>query len=267
METNFRLVYHFYAFDGMQNSKTCELHFACLSEYAKIFTESLFVIAVEDTSRTDLTDYVKKRLIDCGFVNNVKFEVIKNNEWQETATFYDKVVKRMDKEEGLTFFAHSKGIGNEIDGRFNMDEIHQWIIALYFLNLSYMKDVVQTLIRSPFLMTYGALKCSWEDIENKYRWIYSGTFFWLNGQRIMSYLKRYNIEVPTPHNRYYSECFLGDILTIDYQSTSHGSWYLYGDDCQGWYHMASKYIDYYLLTDEDRENYKLFKDKMLCKIK
>ena len=267
MKTNFRLIFHFYVFDGMQDSKVCNLHFACLSEYSKIFTESVFVLSIDDVNNTEALDYAKKRIIESGFVDNVKFIVVKNNEWQETGTFYDMVVKKLDDLDGLTFFAHSKGVGNERSGEFKMEEIYQWIIALYFLNLRYVDEVVHTLIRSPFLKTYGALKCSWEDIENKYRWIYSGTFFWMNTKRIYAYAQRHNIEIPTPHNRYYSECFLGDILEINYDSTSHGSWYLIGDNVQGWYHMASKYIDCYLLTDDDKKEYYEFKDKMLCRIK
>lgn len=267
METKFRLIYHFYAFDGMQNSPTCELHFACLSEYAKIFTESFFVISVNDVENYGLIDYVKGRLVDCGFHNNVNFIVKKNGEWQETETFYEMVAKKFGELDGLTFFAHSKGVGNEKEGIFNMDEIHQWIIALYFLNLNYVNEAVQCLIRSPFMMSFGALKCSWEDIENKYKWIYSGTFFWINGQRIAAMMERNNIKLPTPHNRYYSECLLGDILTLDIQSTSHDAWYLYGDDCQRWYNMASTYIPNYLHSDKDFEEYNTFKDKVLCKIK
>jgi hypothetical protein len=267
METKLRLIYHFYAFDGMQNSPTCELHFACLSEYSKVFTESIFVISVDDVSNNELINYVKRRLIECGFVNNVSFIIKQNSAWQETETFYEMVVKKLGKLDGLTFFAHSKGVGNELDGRFNMEEIHQWIVALYFLNLNYVNEVIHCLIRSPFMMSYGALKCSWDDIENKNKWIYSGTFFWINAQRIHAMLERNGTEVPTPNNRYYSECFLGDVLTISPQSTSHDSWYLFGDECQGWYHMASKYIPNYFHRDDEIKEYNTFKNKVLCKIK
>lgn len=260
-----RLIFHFFVADNVKSSEVAELHFACLSKYAHIFNEALFILTANNIENNDNIDYVKTRLIDCGFCDNVKFVVEENESLRESGTFYKYVVKQMNKLDGLTFFGHSKGVGNELSGEFNMDEIHAWIAAAYFLNLDYMDEVRKCLLESPFHMTFGSLKCSWEDIENRYRWIYSGTFFWINAQRLYAYLERHGIEIPTPHNRYYSECFLGDVIDINYYSCSHDMWYLIGDGCQGWYHKATAYIDSYLRSDEDKARYKEYIKEVLKK--
>lgn len=260
-KTNTRLVFHFYASENIFSSEISEIHFKCLSRYSELFDSAVFIISVDDTNRTDIINYVKNRLIEGGYYNNVTFHIIKNNELRETATFYDFIASKLGDLDGLTFFGHSKGVGNEIDGVAN-ESVKEWIKASYFLNMAFFDEVIELLVEKPYGISYGALKCSWNEIDNANKWIYSGTFFWLNTQRLKRFLDKRNVNIKKPDDRYYSELFCGEHLPIERASVSHEAYYLFGDGCKKWYDNAPMYIDYYLLTDQDKEKYKVFKTEI-----
>lgn len=256
---NTRLIFHFYVTENIGRSNVSELHFKCLKRYSSIFDSATFIISLDDIDNIELIKYVKERLIDCGFYKNVTFCVIKNNELRETSTFYDFIVSKLDSLDGLTFFGHSKGVGNEIEGRAN-ESVIEWIKAAYFLNMEYFSEVIELLVEKPYGITYGALKCSWDDIDNANKWIYSGTFFWLNAQRFKRKVERDFICFKKPDDRYYSELFCGEHIKLERESLSHEAYFLFGNGCKNWYENSNIYIPYFLLTDEDKEKYKKFKE-------
>lgn len=261
MNAKKKIIFHFYITKNVINSKISNLHFKCLSKYSGVFDEALFILSINDISRTDLINYVKKRLIDCGFNKNVTFETVQNTPLRESATFYEYIASKLESIQELVFFGHSKGVGNEIEGKAN-ESVVEWIKAAYFLNLQYISEVDSLLIEKPYSLSYGALKCSWDEIDNKNKWIYSGTFFWLNCQRLWRYLNKNGIEIKAPVDRYYSELFCGECIPLNRESVSHDAYYLYGDGCQYWYNNSFVYIDYFLCEEQDKENYKNFKNEI-----
>jgi len=256
-----RLIFHFYITDNIFSSKISNLHFKCLSKYSGIFDEAIFVLSIDDINKNELIAYVKKRLIDCGFFKNVSFHVVQNSYLRESETFYNYVADKLNELDGLTFFGHSKGVGNEVEGKAN-ESVVEWIKAAYFLNFNYISEMETLLIGSPYSITYGALKCSWDEIENRNKWIYSGTFFWVNAQRMANYAEKNNLKISAPNNRYYSETFCGEILPLMYESVSHEAYYLFGEGCKNWYNNSFLYIDYFLVTENDKEEYKKFKEEL-----
>lgn len=261
MKVNKNLVFHFYVTENIRESYISELHFKCLKNYSSVFDSATFIISLDNVENVELINYVKNRLIDCGFYKNVTFHIVKNNELRESSTFYDFIASKLDELYGLTFFGHSKGVGNEIEGKAN-ESVIEWIKAAYFLNLSYISEVVELLVEKPYGISFGALKCSWDEIDNANKWIYSGTFFWLNTQRLKRALEKKGIKVKKPDDRYYSELFCGEYISVERESVSHEAYFLFGNGCKNWYEKSNIYIPYYLLLDEDKENYKKFKEKL-----
>ena len=242
-----RLVYHLYLYDGCFDSKIYKLHLQCLHHYAHIFDEAIFVLTLDEVNNENLIKLAKNTILDIFFTKDIKFIVRENTTYREAATFFEEIVSKLDKLDGITFFGHIKGAGNQFNPDVNMDEVYTWVTAAYFLNLEYMWEVEWYLVSSPSFSTYGALKCYWEDVENIHHWLYSGTFFWLNCQRVSGVTKKKNIPIPPLNNRYCAETFCGNILEFDNaESASHNLRLAIGspnERCMNWYGRASEFIN------------------------
>lgn len=266
MNFNKRLVYHLYLYDGCFNSKVYKLHMACLSHFSYIFNQAIFVLALNDTENIELIKTAEKKIFENIHIDDIKFVVKENDDFREAKTFYDEIVNKMSELDGITFFGHIKGAGNEMEQSIDMEQVYNWIIAAYYLNFVDMNGVEWYLFSSPSFKTYGSLKCTWKDIENKYEWIYSGTFFWLNAQRIYLYLKNNEIEIPPLNNRYCAETFCGNILPFNNAETaSFNLRHCVGNENEkfmNWYKYATSFIEMYL-NDDIKSDYYNFRDNML----
>lgn len=266
MHTFKRLVYHLFLYDGCFESNVYKLHLACLSYFAKIFDQAIFVLAMNDTDNQELIKQAEKAILNKIHIPDIKFIVDKNYDYREAATFYSQIANRLDELDGITFFGHIKGAGNEFNPNIDMLQIYNWVIAAYFFNLFYMDEVTWYLITSPSFNTYGALKCKWENIENVYDWIYSGTFFWINGQRTAAFLRKNDIKLPPLNNRYCAETFCGNIFKFNNaEAGSHKCFHYIADpgtEFLNWYKYATEFIEEFL-DDDSRQDFYNFRDEML----
>ena len=252
-----RLVYHFYVTPKWRELEVVKIHLACLEEYAENFTESIFVLSMEDINDTQSVYELEKKIIDIGFTN-VTFKVRPTNWLCESDTLDKEIFQHMGELEGITFFAHSKGVNNEILNYHNMtkESVFQWIVAMYYLTQDSINEVKGKLY-GPHGILFGALKTFRTDLTNKYHWIYSGTFYWVNAIRLHDTIKLNNIFVPKCTDRFFSEHVMGNILDTKQETgiqacDSHFGSYLIGAD--NYYDNAPQYIQ--LCTDT--EHYKLF---------
>ena len=237
-----------------------------MAYFAKIFDQAIFVLAIDDTDNRDLIKTAEKTLLKNIPIRDIKFIVEKNNDFREASTFYEQIAKKLESLDGVTFFGHIKGASNEFNPNIDIWQVYNWIIAVYFFSLFYMDEVIWYLITSPSFNTYGSLKCKWENIENKYSWLYSGTFFWINGQRTAAFMKKNEIELPPLNNRYCAETFCGNIFKFNNaEAGSHKCFhYVASSDVLflNWYKYAEAFIEDFL-DDDTKDDYYNFRAEML----
>lgn len=241
-----RLVYHFYVTSKWRESEVVKIHLACLEEYAKNFTESIFVLSMEDINDSQSVYEIEKKIIDIGFTN-VTFKVRPTN-WHlcESDTLDKEIFQHMGELEGITFFGHSKGVFNE--GRnyhcMTKESVFQWIVAMYYLTQEPI-DEVESKLYGPHGIVFGAFKTFRDDLTNKYHWIYSGTFYWVNAIRLYNTIKLNNIFVPKCTDRFFSELVMGNILDTKRETGLQacdsfcGSYLI---DCKDYYDDTPQYI-------------------------
>lgn len=236
-----RLVYHLYLYDNWLESITNKIHMECLKYYSHIFDDVIFVISIDNVNNHEIIKECENILLDVINTPSVSFKVVENTYLRETKTFYDLIATQLDVYDGLTFFAHSKGVTNL--KTYDIEQMITWITSMYFLSLEYIDEVINTLTDGRE-MSYGSLLNEIKDEEldveeehveekrafiektkvflgkNKYQ--YMGTFFWLNGRTIAEYLKKNDIELPKLSDRWYDENFCANIFPLDYAFSHKG---------------------------------------------
>lgn len=256
-----RLVFHFYVPSMWKTLKSVELHLNCLRQYSFIFDEALFVISVDNLEDTELINEFEHTLLNLGFKGNISFKVEENTMLFEAKTLNEEIFQKLETLEGITFFGHSKGIGNELRDSLEWDKLETWICGLYFLSLEYYIEA-ESKLYGVWSTAFGPFKSTWEELDNKNHWIYSGTFFWLNCPRLYDKIKRENLELRHCNDRFFSEHVLGDLLEFNPQTSysniasSHKESYLINSN--NYY----DYVDYYItliLNESDLNNFYTFK--------
>jgi hypothetical protein len=185
-----------------------------LKHYHNIFTESVFVIAIDDINNHSLIHDTEAAILDCGF-ENVKFIVKKNTKFREAATFYDEIVAKMKELDCYVFFGHTKGVTNFKNYPDSTESIRQWVHALYFLSLNFVDEAEHYMAAfdAPF---FGSLvylikdspisdgemlhtkMLGLNDKEINYQGFYSGTFFFVNPASIIMRKLRFGIDYDLP---------------------------------------------------------------------
>lgn len=259
-----RLIFYFYVPSIWKTLKSVELHLNCLKNYVHIFDEALFIISVDDISDTVLINEFEHILLNLGFNGNITFKVQENSILYEAKSLNEEIFQKMDKLDGLTFFGHSKGIGNEIYNSCEWEELKTWICGLYFLSLEFIHEV-ESKLYGVWCISYGPFKSTWDELDNKYHWIYSGTFFWLNCPRLYDKINRQKLEIRHCNDRFFSEQVLGDLLEFNSQTehsnivSSHNESYLI--NANNFYDYVNYYITL-ILNDFELDKFYNFKKLM-----
>lgn len=249
----FRLIYHLYIPINWKDLEILKLHFKCLRIYSYIFNESTFILSMDDINDSKSICEIETILLEYGYIN-VHFKIVNNTTMYESLTLQNEIIERLDKLDGLTLFGHSKGVGNEIYKQCSIENIKLWVAGLYYSCLSDIKDVERALmgVRGS---SYGAFKNKSEYLDNKYHWVYSGTFYWLNCQRINDLIKRRKLSLRKCTNRFFSELWIGDLIDFSFKSIEpseadsyHGS---YLQNCDSFYGNIRNYIGY-CFNNEDK---------------
>ena len=110
-----------------------------------------------------------------------EFELIKvesNPDLREVAAFED-LFSAIEKETGITLFAHSKGVT-----RSPLSSCKRWTEILYETLCDYPKIVEETLSKYPVAGSFK--KIGWAFPESNSNWHYSGSFFWFRNKDFYS---------------------------------------------------------------------------------
>lgn len=252
-----KLVFNFYVFPNWlegEVGKINKIHIGCLQEYAHIFDEIVFVVTMDDTDNIELINDVKEKIIKLFTKGQITIRIEKNSKLREAVTFYKEVAERLGKDD-LVFFAHNKGITNI--NKDNKESIYYWIYGLYFYSLNFMDDVERVLIGDNGI-SYGAFPCQCNLNECiKYKWMYSGNFYWLNSKKVKNYMSNINMILPPLDNRMYGEQFIGNIVALHNPQpfpATYGS-FAFDIDAYNPYYEAKTIIDLLYHNIEDLESF------------
>ena len=202
-----------------------EYNFINLKRYAGRFDCSTFILSFSD-STVDVDrvmgDYVSY-IMSLGFDNDVEFIVEPNTQLREAEAFYRHFASDMDRYVGeLVFFAHAKGISNEMT-----DSLLKWISAMYYFSLEDIANVTDCMVskRKAF---YGFPLVDASDspyhpfeVRPKHKYYYYGTMYWMNPGLIKAYMADdwYKGEVPELFDRYYAEWFPAMCVPMKFAGT------------------------------------------------
>lgn len=245
---NKHLVFHFYANEHTINDFITEIHLRCLKHYADIFDNMTFCVSVDDVKNTDLILEIEHKLLEIQTNGNISFKIVKNDEYRESSTFTNEIVKKLDDED-MVFFAHNKGTTNIL--KYPKEEIYTWVIAMYYYNLEFIGEVTDALYNKKYI-SYGTFLTQNDEPEHltKNGWYYNGTYYWINCTKLKEYMYINNIAMPKMSDRFYAEEFLSNIygswpLAL---AASHNSAYLI--DCMDYYNHTREYLNWLYPNDE-----------------
>lgn len=240
-----RMVFHFYIKENWKDSVTNRIHLECLKHYSHIFDEVIFVISLDNTSDYDLIRSLEMELLELNFTPRISFKIVENTYLRDSRTFYDFIATKLDEYDGLTFFAHNKGITN-LD-TYNFENVSKWVTSMYYLSLEYLDEVVYSLTDGRELsfgslinvIEYDKIIVTESEIEDKQKFIdktkvflgenkylYTGTFFWLNTLSLYEYMRKNSIELPKLTDRWYDENFCANIFKLDFAFSHKGRYSL-----------------------------------------
>ena len=209
-----KLVFHFYTFPNFKENEAIQIHLKCLKHYHSIFTDAVFVIALNDVNNHTLIHDTQEAILDCGF-ENVKFIIKKNTEFREAITFYDEIVAKMKEQDCYIFFGHTKGVTNFEKYPDATESIRQWIYALYYLSLNFVDEAehYMSAFDAPFFgslvyliegspISEGEALCTKmlgiNGTEKNFQGFYAGTFFFINPASIIMRKARFGINYDLP---------------------------------------------------------------------
>lgn len=225
-----QVIYNFYIADNECIDSVYTLHFYNLKKYSEYVDRMIFIITYDYNCNDDIVYKVKSTIIDKCNCNNLQIIFEKNDPINREGVIFKKyIIDRLDQyDDYLTFFGHTKGVSNQF-GYDNLENLHKWINALYFLNFSYLQEVKKKLSSyndtydsSNNYITYGALYFKDYRHNNINNWFYSGSFYWINTYKMNKYIKDNNIDIngficeENERLKRCAELFPGSILSSKY---------------------------------------------------
>ena len=192
-----RLVFHFWIpviktqfYHDINN-----IHLECLKRFIDRFNESVFVLACDDI-KDDYIDFIKEKIYEMKPKGDLYIKVIENNVLlREAITFNDEIMHKLDKLDGVTFFAHNKGTSrygslyNKFIGGW-FEPLLFWITSMYYVSLNDIIEVVRRLNKMKTYVLGPMLVYNSNESYDFYgiKWFYSGSFQWIQTQRLYGLL-------------------------------------------------------------------------------
>lgn len=228
-----KLVFHFYIGKEGIDTECNQLHFKCLEHYAaNVFNSVVFVIAVDDVDeqKSEILN-LENKITDIFKTQELEFKIVNNTYLRDTKTFYDEIATKIKDTDDLILFAHNKGTTNV--KKFEKLKILKWVGAMYFSCFHDINEVEISLTENRCVAYGGLLNVITKKVaENfpsitgqlgKNRFLYTGTFFWLNPGLLCQYMENNEIDLPEIKDRWYAENFLANIVPED-MCTSPNDW-------------------------------------------
>ena len=247
------LVYHLYVMDNFKENIAYKIHLYCLKKYINIFNKVKITLSVDDLSNHELIGYAYEWINSIGINCETHITVVKNNEMGETDTFEREVLNMNN--DGMVFFAHSKGVSRMIDGKINSSVLY-WILTLYYENLEYVSNIEKCFLDMPLKSSvfYGTLLFGselHEPLKRAFGKHYSGNFYWINMPKYKNWRKTGRIPDLRPDGRWFVETYPN--MVCNYEMMGGGI------ETKGgiWFEMDNTSI-YKITKDEWEEIYDMY---------
>lgn len=189
-----------------------DLHLKNLSYYHVVFDKKTFILATDEIE-IDKINRTKEKILKV--VPDAEFISYGNDkQLRESLFFYNEIALKLNtfNDNEALFFAHNKGVSSNYVSK---DDLNYWINMMYYCNLNNM-NIVDNYLNNGETYSIGTLCYKkwnpWASYPVKYKWHYSGTFFWIIPSRINKYIIDNKITIPK-NNRYFTEAFLGNIIS------------------------------------------------------
>lgn len=268
-----RLIFNFYIDEQWKENHMNKIHLCCLSYYKDVFDEMNFMVSLNDIQNKELIYDFEKHIMSLELCPNIRFMVKQNHIFRESKNFYDEIALKLNDLDGLTFFAHNKGITNYVDDDLPKDGIEKWVTSMYYGCLCDINEV-ENFLTDGRLISYGSLlnHCK-KDVteESKYKncqyylgktmCSYLGTFFWINTPVLYDYINNTEKNIPKLNDRWYDENFLSNLIDFNFMGSYRGRYILGIFDM---YLNAEECIK--LFFGEDYNNYRIFHQIIINKI-
>jgi hypothetical protein len=187
----------------------------------------IFFVSTNNISDKEAIYEFEDYILQMRLCPNIKFMVKKNHIFREAQNFYDEIALKLKDLDGLTFFAHNKGITNYDSPYYVSEDVEKWVTSMYYGCLERPSEMEYGLTDARKL-AYGTLldviTDGFTDDKlfddsmglwlGKKRYFYMGTFFWMNCPMIEYYMKNNNIELPNLVDRWYAENFFANIFDV-----------------------------------------------------
>ena len=260
------LVAHFYLKEEFNEELPFiyKVHFECLRKYGNIFTNSVFVLSVDDNCSKKSINFFKNEIVNLGFNGDLSIKIRKNSAYREAETFKNEVADKLGDLDGLTFFVHGKGISNLNRADVNPDSVIEWIISSYYQMFSNFDYLVTALITENTGICYGPFLFLNDYCLTLNDWYFSGAFQCINTKKLLNYIANKGARVPLLCDRAYAETFLGDIIEFSpfFIRSFKGR---YGTSSPLIMYKDSSIVSSYIIGDE-YQKYEEFKKEILSKI-
>lgn len=203
------LVYHLYVKEDILQNVMYKVHLYCLRKYIQVFDKVKFTISLDDLSRKDLIGYALEWVNNIGFNGETCINIIKNGELGETETFKREILDMNN--DGMVFFAHSKGVGRLINNQVN-SSVLTWVLLLYYENFANVGNIEHCFLDMPLhsAIFYGTMLIGSvrnEPLTKAFGMHYSGNFFWVNMPKYKNWRKIGRIPDLEPDGRWFTEIY------------------------------------------------------------
>lgn len=212
------LVFYWYVSVNNVHPEIYEMHKRALKRYYDRFDDAVFVISMDNSNNRseEANALIDELRLIMGNVET-KFIVKENNrDTREAETYYNEVIKRLEYEDGLIFYAHTKGV-SEGDDYLSRERLYNWINLMYYGNLEHITEVEHSLTDNETeYISHGTHYFDYNWPNQTYKWHYSGSFAWVNCERFRKYINENRYVKDIIQDRYLSESFLGNVYPSKY---------------------------------------------------
>lgn len=274
-----RLIFYLYITEDFFERKTNLITLECLRRYSYIFDQADFFLSIDDVDNYTLINKVENEILGLGFKKNLSFTIHQNDSYRESAVIKEEIADKLEDLEDLIFFGHGKGFTNLEN--YDEDSMVHWLLGCYYMSLEFVDEGIKLITGMNTFSTFGSFplvleKRSSEDdylAQNelylgriKYGWCYSGTFFWINPPKLYDHMQIFKQKPPKIFDRYYSEKFLGNVMSYASNATGYHLRYLYSGNNMYNDGVAEECIKFILNEDEIPAYYK-FREEILNAVK